>query len=84
MDKLSREVVEYYPKGRGKNSPYDVCNGEVDQEGYLHHVCPIPRVDLLISDKHCNRQEEDEDADGEGDRVEAGKEVLVVLAFWWF
>ena len=76
--------IEYYFKGRGKNSPYDVCNGEVDQEGYLHHVCPIPRVDLLVPDKHCNCQEEKEDADGEGDRVEAGKEVLVVLAFWWF
>ena len=63
-----------------KRSPHDVCNGEVDQEGYHHHVAPVPVVDVLVPDDDSDCEEEEEDADAEGDGVEVGEEVEVVFA----
>ena len=65
----------------GKVSPHDVRNGEVDQEGNLHHVAPVPSVDVLVPDEEYNCQDEEEDADAEGDGIEGGEEVKVILAF---
>ena len=80
----TEEKDRLYTLSLGKSSPNNVPNGEVDQESYLHHVALVPYVDVLVPDEDYDCQEEEEDADGEGDRVEAGKEVFVVLAFWWF
>ena len=63
-----------------KSSPHDVGKGEVDQEGYLHHVAPVPVVDVLVPDDDSDCEEEEEDADAEGDGVEVGEELEVVFA----
>ena len=65
------------------SSPHGVRNGEVDHEGDLHHVAPVPLVDVLIPDEDYDCQEEEEDADAEGNRIEVGEEVNVGLAWPW-
>ena len=60
------------------SAPDDVGDCEVDHEGHLHHVAAVP-LDVLVPHEDGHGQEEEEDADAQGDRVENGQEVFVDL-----
>ena len=60
------------------SAPDDVGDCEVDHEGHLHHVAAVP-LDVLVPHEDGHGQEEEEDADAQGDRVENGQEFFVVL-----